>query len=33
MPEDGKPDEKVQVEAPASGETQQPESQGQGVIQ
>ncbi|TXR48681.1 M16 family metallopeptidase [Phyllobacterium endophyticum] len=34
MPEDGKPDEKVRAEAPASGETQeQPETPAQGIVQ
>jgi zinc protease len=33
MPENGKPDERVQDETPASGQVQQPQPQGQGVIQ
>lgn len=33
MPEDGKPDQKVEGETPASEETQQPEQPAQGVIQ
>ncbi len=33
MPEDGKPDQKVEEETPASEETQQPEEPAQGVVQ
>jgi zinc protease len=33
MPENGKPDQKIEGETPASGETQQPEPPAQGVIQ